>query len=73
MKAEEIERIKQGVVNAITKAPGNLILRDLERSILTVEKYKAVLEKIRDSGNKEGWSQAVAQSALTDSTDQGRS
>jgi hypothetical protein len=44
MKAEEIERIKQGIVNAIAKAPGNLILRDLERSILTVEKYKAALE-----------------------------
>ncbi len=49
MEQKEIERIKQGLINAIDKAPGNQILRDLEASILTVEKLRAELERMKDA------------------------
>lgn len=40
MEQKEIERIKQGLFYAISKAPGNQILRDLETAILTVEQLQ---------------------------------
>jgi hypothetical protein len=44
VEQKEIERIKQGVFHAFAKAPENMILKDFEMSILTVENYKAQLE-----------------------------
>lgn len=46
MTADEIKRIKSGLGRAIVKAPENLILRDFEKTILTVEKFYNALEEI---------------------------
>lgn len=46
MDQKEITRIKQGLMSAALKAPGNQILRDLEASVLTVEQLQ---EKLRQS------------------------
>lgn len=73
MTKADIERIKQGVARAIAKQPGNQILHDLEVAILTVEKYRAALEEIREregpglDGSSENASGRAARIALEES------
>ena len=66
MKKEEIERIKQGVAHALSKNPGNVILRDLERAILTVERFRGALDDLStlQSSDPAEYRQRAAQALL---------
>lgn len=70
MQKEEIERIKGAVGRAIVKDPGNKILQDMERMILTLEHWRYALEDIckREGpgldGSPENASGLIARKAL---------